>query len=90
MIGLKFSGGPLAFPGFCSGVNIPAISSSGCFPVFAVVLYISAIVSKTFSGAYLISSAFISSIPVFLLFLTLRAAFSISSLSKGVVISHGL
>ena len=27
MIGLRFSGGPLAFPGFCSGVKIPAISS---------------------------------------------------------------
>ena len=40
IMGLEFSGGPLVFPGFCRGVKIPAISSSGCFPVFAAVLAI--------------------------------------------------
>ena len=33
IIGLKFSGGPFAFPGFDSGVSIPRLSSSGNSPV---------------------------------------------------------
>ena len=90
IIGLKFSGGPFGLPGFCSGVRMPSVISSGCSPVFAVVLYMSAIILYTFVGAYFISSAFISSIPVLLLFFSLCAASSISSLLKGVVISHGL
>ena len=68
IIDLRFSGGPFGLPGFCSGVRMPSVISSGCSPVFAGLLYMSAINSNIFIGAYFISSAFISSIPELLLF----------------------
>ena len=43
IIGRRFDVGPFGFPGFCSAVKIPCVISFGCFPVAAILLYISAI-----------------------------------------------
>ena len=57
IIGLRFSGGPLGFPGFCMGYRRPCTSAFGISPVVAVELYISAICLWIDIGAYLINSA---------------------------------
>ena len=56
IIGQGFNVGPFCFPGFCSAIKIPCMISSGCFPVAAILLYISAIFSYTISDEYFIYS----------------------------------
>ena len=60
MIGLRFSGGHFFPPGFGNGVKMPICISDGGFPIFAVVLNISAMLLCIEAGAYLMCSAFIS------------------------------
>ena len=43
MIGLRFTTGPLCFPGFCSGLKKPSVSSMIFSPDSATLLKISAI-----------------------------------------------
>ena len=56
MIGLRTDAGPFGFPGFCNGASIPWFISFGQSPCDAIRLKNSAILSKTQSGAYIISS----------------------------------
>ena len=77
MIGLRFSGGPLGFPGFCIGCRIPLTRASGVSPVAAVLLKMSAISSKVETGAYLMNSALSWSGPAALLLLSRLARPSI-------------
>ena len=55
----RFYVGPFNFPCFCSALNIPCMISFGCFPVAAILSYISAIFSYTTSGEYFITSTLI-------------------------------
>lgn len=43
IIGQSFDVGLLHFPGFCSVLKISCLISFGCFPVAAIILYLSAI-----------------------------------------------
>ena len=56
MIGLRINAGPFGFPGFCNGASIPWFISIGQSPCDAIRLKISAILSRTQSGAYIVSS----------------------------------
>ena len=56
MIGLRIDAGPFGFPGFCNGASIPWFISIGQSPCDAIRLKISAILSRTQPGAYIISS----------------------------------
>ena len=42
IIGRRFDVGPFGFPGFCSALKIQYVISFGCFPVAAILLYVSA------------------------------------------------
>ena len=69
--GLRWEGGPLLFPGFCSGTKMPVLSSDGMSPDAATWFNILAIFSLTILGLLLRCSARMSSMPGLLLFLRL-------------------
>ena len=48
IIDLRFDSGPLAFPGFFSGVKMPSFISLGCSPVFDISFRILAISFRCF------------------------------------------
>ncbi len=83
IIGLRFSGGPFFFPGFCSGTRCPNFISFGYFPVFTMLFNSSAICWWTVIGAYLRCSALSRSHPALLLFFSEFTAVCISSDVKG-------
>ena len=53
IIGLRFSTGPVFFPGFGRGTNTPSFISDGYWPVSADWLSISEMFSHTMSGLQL-------------------------------------
>ena len=67
--GLRFSAGPLGFPGFCRGVSCPSLISLGYSPVSARVLSSNTISSLISPGAYFKYSARSLSHPLLLLLL---------------------
>ena len=85
MIGLRFSGGPLVFPGFCNGIRMPCLISFGKVPVSAMLFIMLAISWCNSSGAYFTCSAYIWSMPQLLLFFSLFAALVTSSCVNGVL-----
>ena len=89
-IGLRFTTGPLCFPGFCSGLKKPSVSSMIFSPDSATLLKISAISLCISSGAYLMSSAWISSGPALFPFFSDLAAYFISPSVKGCLILRGV
>ena len=52
IIGLRFFGGPLGFPGFGNGINCPKVNSVGFIPVSAILFSISAIMLFISSGLF--------------------------------------
>ena len=57
MTGLRFSAGPLGFPGFCRGISYPSLISFGYSPVSAIELSSNTISSLIALGAYFKFSA---------------------------------
>ena len=81
-MGLRFSTGPLALPGFCNGMSNPLLISSGYVPVSAILFRISLMCSYK-QGAYFKCSDLILSIPELLLFFKDFMAVAISSVVNG-------
>ena len=59
IIGPRFDVAPFGFHSFCSALKIPCMIPFGCFPVAAILVYISATFSYTTPGEYFISSLLI-------------------------------
>ena len=76
--GLRFSAGPLGFPGFCRGVSCPSFISLGYSPVSAILLSSNTITSLISLWAYFKCSARNLSHPLLLLFFNDLIAFPIS------------
>ena len=89
MIGLRFDAGPLGFPGFCNSTSISWFIFFGQSPSDPILLKISAILSLTQSGAYIINSTGISSHPGDLFIFIFDTAFLISSDVNGLDITIG-
>ena len=83
--GRRLAGGLFLLPGFGRGVSIPVSISVGCCPVSAAMFSSSAISLVIDGGAYLISSADISSMPALFPFFILLVASWISFSVNGVV-----
>ena len=75
IIGLRFSGGPFFFPGFCNGVRCPIFISLGYSPVSAELFSRSAICSYMTSGAYFKCSVLRESHPA-LVYLWINQSFT--------------